>query len=221
VSTQGTASAGLADLAEAGRIERDFPGWHVWLSSLGRWWAVRKGAGASYGRGDLRPMTLDADGLRDLLAGSSWAAADHPAHDDEAPPGHRDRRGLALPMRRQTPFSLGPDELPTPPPPGRRPGVSVEVHGHRPRWGSSLSEPGQLAGVPQRPGWRAAESAQTLAIVAMQVGEIAPTEGRRDPDIPLAVKQHGQVAAVGVRVPSRNLGFVQVWPGRPAPVAVG
>jgi hypothetical protein len=71
VSTQGTASVGLADFAEAGRIEHDFPGWHVWLSSLGRWWAVRKGPGASYGRGDHRPMTLDADdaeGLRDLLA---------------------------------------------------------------------------------------------------------------------------------------------------------
>ena len=70
MSTQGTANAGLADLAEAARMERNFPGWHVWLSSLGRWWAVRMGPGASYGRGDHWPMTLDADdaeGLRDLL----------------------------------------------------------------------------------------------------------------------------------------------------------
>jgi hypothetical protein len=40
VSTQGTANAGLADLAEAARMERNFPGWHVWLSSrnaTGRW----------------------------------------------------------------------------------------------------------------------------------------------------------------------------------------
>ena len=66
-----SASAGLADLAEKRQIERAFPGWHVWLSSLGRWWAVRQGPDAGYGRADHRPMTLDADdaeGLRGQLA---------------------------------------------------------------------------------------------------------------------------------------------------------
>jgi hypothetical protein len=52
-------------------IEADFPGWHVWVSSLGRWWAVRQGPDARWSRADRRPMTLDADdprGLRVLLA---------------------------------------------------------------------------------------------------------------------------------------------------------
>jgi hypothetical protein len=58
--------------AEARQIEADFPGWHVWLSSIDRWWAVRQGPDARWGSGgDRRPMTLDADdaaGLRALLA---------------------------------------------------------------------------------------------------------------------------------------------------------
>jgi hypothetical protein len=55
----------------AQQVEREFPGWHVWISSLGRWWAVRQGPDAHHGRDDQRPMTLDADdaaGLRMLLA---------------------------------------------------------------------------------------------------------------------------------------------------------
>jgi hypothetical protein len=32
--------------AAARQIERDFSGWHVWISSLGRWWAVRQGPDA-------------------------------------------------------------------------------------------------------------------------------------------------------------------------------
>lgn len=56
--------------AEAELIEREYPGWHVWLSDLGRWYAVRQGPDGSHRR-DRRPMTLDADdsaGLRDRLA---------------------------------------------------------------------------------------------------------------------------------------------------------
>jgi hypothetical protein len=55
----------------ARQVEREFPGRHVWISSLDRWWAVRQGPDAHHGRDDLRPMTLDADdaaGLRALLA---------------------------------------------------------------------------------------------------------------------------------------------------------
>lgn len=57
--------------AEAAAIERDFPGWHVWISSLDRWWAVRQGPDARHDRNDPRPMTIDADdpcGLREELA---------------------------------------------------------------------------------------------------------------------------------------------------------
>lgn len=63
---------GLAALAaEATAIERDYPGWHLWLSDLNRWWAVRQGPDARHGKTDRRPMTITADdpaGLRALLA---------------------------------------------------------------------------------------------------------------------------------------------------------
>jgi hypothetical protein len=55
----------------ARQVERDFPGWHIWISSLDRWWAVRQGPDAHHGRDDRRPMTVDADdaaGLRTVLA---------------------------------------------------------------------------------------------------------------------------------------------------------
>jgi hypothetical protein len=58
-------------LAEAQRIEADFDGWHVWVSSVGRYWAVRQGPDARCSRDDPRPMTVDADdadGLAALLA---------------------------------------------------------------------------------------------------------------------------------------------------------
>jgi hypothetical protein len=57
--------------AERLAIEADVSGWHVWLSNLDRWWAVRTGADATHGRDDQRPMTIDADdatGLRKQLA---------------------------------------------------------------------------------------------------------------------------------------------------------
>lgn len=64
---------GLALLAaELSAIESDYPGWRVWLSNIGRWWAVRQGTDGHWTRGrNSAPMTLDADdaaGLRDLLA---------------------------------------------------------------------------------------------------------------------------------------------------------
>lgn len=61
----------LERLEEMDHIEADFPGWHVWLSSIGRWWAVRQGPDARCGKDDPRPMTVSADraaGLRAELA---------------------------------------------------------------------------------------------------------------------------------------------------------
>jgi hypothetical protein len=57
---------------QAAQLEADFPGWHIWHSNAGRWWATRTGSVAR--RNDLgtgRVMTLDADdaaALRELLA---------------------------------------------------------------------------------------------------------------------------------------------------------
>jgi hypothetical protein len=54
------------------RLETEFPGWHIWRSNAGRWWATRTGfvlRRENLGTG--RVMTLDADeerGLRDQLA---------------------------------------------------------------------------------------------------------------------------------------------------------
>jgi hypothetical protein len=54
------------------RLEAEFPGWHIWRSNAGRWWATRTGFvlyRENLGTG--RVMTVDADderGLRDQLA---------------------------------------------------------------------------------------------------------------------------------------------------------
>jgi hypothetical protein len=54
------------------RFEAEFPGWHIWRSNAGRWWATR--TGTVLRREDLgtgRVMTLDADdegSLREQLA---------------------------------------------------------------------------------------------------------------------------------------------------------
>ena len=43
-------------------LEAEFPGWHVWRSNAGRWWATRTGAvlrREELGTG--RVMTVDAD----------------------------------------------------------------------------------------------------------------------------------------------------------------
>jgi hypothetical protein len=55
-------------LADARQVEQEFPGWHVWVSSLGRYWAVRQGPDASFSRDDPRPMTIDADDADELAA---------------------------------------------------------------------------------------------------------------------------------------------------------
>jgi hypothetical protein len=53
-------------------LEAEFPGWHIWHSNAGRWWATR--TGSVLRRDDLgtgRVMTVDADdeaALRDQLA---------------------------------------------------------------------------------------------------------------------------------------------------------
>jgi hypothetical protein len=54
------------------QLEAEFPGWHIWRSSAGRWWATR--TGTVLRREDLgatRVMTVDADdviALRDQLS---------------------------------------------------------------------------------------------------------------------------------------------------------
>ena len=54
------------------QLEAEFPGWHIWHSNAGRWWATRTGfvmRREELGTG--RVMTLDADderGLRGQLA---------------------------------------------------------------------------------------------------------------------------------------------------------
>jgi hypothetical protein len=43
-------------------LEAEFPGWHIWHSNAGRWWATRTGSVSR--REDLgtgRVMTVDAD----------------------------------------------------------------------------------------------------------------------------------------------------------------
>lgn len=43
-------------------LETEFPGWHIWRSNAGRWWATR--TGSVLRRDDLgtgRVMTVDAD----------------------------------------------------------------------------------------------------------------------------------------------------------------
>jgi hypothetical protein len=54
------------------QLAAEFPGWHIWRSNTGRWWATR--TGSVLRREDLgsdRVMTLDADDedtLREQLA---------------------------------------------------------------------------------------------------------------------------------------------------------
>jgi hypothetical protein len=50
-------------------LKAQFPGWHVWPSNAGRWWATRTGPVA--GRDDFgagRVMTVDADDMEALRA---------------------------------------------------------------------------------------------------------------------------------------------------------
>lgn len=53
----------------AAELETQFPGWHVWPSNAGRWWATRTGAVTGrdqFGAG--RVMTVDADDMETLRA---------------------------------------------------------------------------------------------------------------------------------------------------------
>ena len=57
------------------QLETEFPGWHIWRSSAGRWWATR--TGLVLRREDLgtgRFMTVDADNEN-----ASWPAGKSPA----------------------------------------------------------------------------------------------------------------------------------------------
>jgi len=44
------------------QLETDFPGWHIWRSNAGRWWATRTGLVLRRDElGTGRVMTVDAD----------------------------------------------------------------------------------------------------------------------------------------------------------------
>ena len=52
---------------QAAQLETDFPGWHIWHSNAGRWWATRTGSVVRRDElGTGRVMTLDADDATDL-----------------------------------------------------------------------------------------------------------------------------------------------------------
>ena len=52
---------------QAAQLEADFPGWHIWHSNAGRWWATRTGSVVRRDElGTGRVMTLDADDETDL-----------------------------------------------------------------------------------------------------------------------------------------------------------
>jgi hypothetical protein len=58
-------------------IGRDFPAWHPWRSSAGRWWAVRRTGTAPASPPAEWAMTVDgdtADELRAALAGQEELA---------------------------------------------------------------------------------------------------------------------------------------------------
>jgi len=52
---------------QVAELEAEFPGWHVWRSSAGRWWATRTGTvlrREELGTGHV--MTVDADDMNAL-----------------------------------------------------------------------------------------------------------------------------------------------------------
>ena len=74
----GPADTAPSTAGACSEVEADFPGWHVWTSAEGRWWATRTGRDAQWAHGCPVPMTSDADdeaGLRQVLAGWSLAEA--------------------------------------------------------------------------------------------------------------------------------------------------
>lgn len=49
------------------QLETEFPGWHIWHSNAGRWWATRTGLVLRHDdMGTGRVMTVDADDEADL-----------------------------------------------------------------------------------------------------------------------------------------------------------
>lgn len=66
-----------AEAGVMGAIECGFPGWRVWRSGGGGWWATRTGRDAHCDRDDPRPMCVDAadaEGLRAALTEAEDAA---------------------------------------------------------------------------------------------------------------------------------------------------
>jgi hypothetical protein len=61
-----TLNAVLTAASELGKLSADFPGWHVWQSSAGRWWAVRLNADWGWHAHVRWQRTVDADTLEDM-----------------------------------------------------------------------------------------------------------------------------------------------------------
>jgi len=76
---------GLEHITEARQIERDFAGgWHVWISSAGRWWATRRGRDARWGQ-NTPPMTVDADDATGLRAELANCTVNSPRYHGRSP----------------------------------------------------------------------------------------------------------------------------------------
>ena len=60
--------------------EAEFPGWHIWRSNAGRWWATRTGTvPRREDLGTARVMTVDADDERGSATSSPIQARPRPA----------------------------------------------------------------------------------------------------------------------------------------------
>jgi len=65
----GDAAGGQLDSdATLAEIGREYPGWHPWRSSAGRWWAVRLAARTPADVPEEWARTIDGDTARDLRA---------------------------------------------------------------------------------------------------------------------------------------------------------
>jgi hypothetical protein len=52
---------------QVAQLEAEFPGWRIWRSSAGRWWATRTGSVLRHDAlGTGRVMTVDADDEQDM-----------------------------------------------------------------------------------------------------------------------------------------------------------
>jgi hypothetical protein len=86
----------MDDEADASAIEAGFPGWHIWKSDTGRWWAARKTTlpARKSSAGCAQYLESDSpEGLRNLIAaddalGGRLAPVEQP--DEQGRNGDRD-----------------------------------------------------------------------------------------------------------------------------------